>query len=281
MPRAFVLMRSEPAARTDAIRAGFEALGFTVGAHHPDDVARSDDVLLTWNLVAHRERVARRFAAEGGRLVVMENGYLEKAHDIRGYYALARDGHNGAGAFPSGGPERFDALDVILAPLRQVGTHILICGQRGIGAPEERCSPGWAIDVVSRLRARTTRPLLFRPHPHGRERFPWPQGVEISPEGRPLVEDLCGCWACVVWNSNAATQALIAGVPVFFEGPHIITAQGCRRDFAALDMYLAGSDRWGWENNRLAALRRLAWGQWTLDEIATGQPFARLLDGTP
>lgn len=59
--------------------------------------------------------------------------------------------------------------------------------------------------------------------------------------------------------SGAALQALLWGIPVASEMPDWIGAQ---------DNTDAG---------RLAMFRRLAWAQWTLEEISDGLPFRSLL----
>jgi len=58
------------------------------------------------------------------------------------------------------------------------------------------------------------------------------------------------------------------GIPVFFEAPqHVLGAAMCR-DVRSI-------------NNppmpdRLPAFERMAWAQWSLDEIRSGEPFRRL-----
>jgi hypothetical protein len=81
-------------------------------------------------------------------------------------------------------------------------------------------------------------------------------------EGKPLREDLANCGRVVTWGSGAAVRALIWGIPVESHQPNWIAAQ---------DNTDAG---------RLAMLRRLAWAQWTMEEIASGEPIARLLNFT-
>ena len=78
-------------------------------------------------------------------------------------------------------------------------------------------------------------------------------------EGRPLRDDLANAGRVVTWGSAAAVQALMWGIPVHSDMPGWLAEQ---------DNTDAG---------RLAMCRRLAWAQWTLQEIADGEPFARLL----
>ena len=75
----------------------------------------------------------------------------------------------------------------------------------------------------------------------------------------PLEHDLRKCGRVITWGSGAAIKAMMWGIPVISDMPNWIGEQ---------DNTDAG---------RLAMFRRLAWAQWTLDEIASGEPFDRLL----
>lgn len=86
--------------------------------------------------------------------------------------------------------------------------------------------------------------------------------VRLHPGQRPCVpleQDLAKAGKVITWGSGAAIKALIMGIPVVSEMPDWIGEQ---------DNTDAG---------RLAMFRRLAWAQWTLEEIASGEPFRRLL----
>lgn len=89
----------------------------------------------------------------------------------------------------------------------------------------------------------------------------------------PLAHDLRDCWCVVTWSSNAATEALLAGLPAIVCGPAHILAAVCNRHLEdAVEPV---------RRLREPAFERLAWSQWTLDEIASGEPFARLAGGCP
>jgi hypothetical protein len=59
-----------------------------------------------------------------------------------------------------------------------------------------------------------------------------------------------------IWSSGSGVRALVEGIPVRYFAPHWI----CE----------------GWRGNRVEALQRMAHGQWGFEEIATGEPFARM-----
>jgi hypothetical protein len=214
---------------------------------------RPDTVLLTWNRSRSRDVFASMVERAGGRVIVAENGYLGGP----AYRALALVHHAGAGQWPEGGPERWDALGLSPAPWRASGDHVLVIGQRGIGHPSVAMPHGWDRRMLAVLQKRTPRRLVFRPHP------------ATAPSSRPLECDLGRCHAVVTWSSAAGLKALMYGVPVFCGLRKWIGAAACRpADHDIEDP---------WLGDRLPMLRRLAWAQASLDEIANGEPFKRLL----
>lgn len=75
----------------------------------------------------------------------------------------------------------------------------------------------------------------------------------------PLEQDLARCGRVITWGSGAAIKALMWGIPVESHMPNWIGEQN------------------NTDAGRLAMFRALAWCQWTLEEIAEGLPFRRLL----
>jgi hypothetical protein len=86
--------------------------------------------------------------------------------------------------------------------------------------------------------------------------------IRVHPGTRacvPLEKDLAAAGEVVTWGSGAAIKALMWGIRVESQMPAWIGEQ---------DNTDAG---------RLAMFRRLAWAQWTLEEIESGEPFERLI----
>jgi hypothetical protein len=121
----------------------------------------------------------------------------------------------------------------------------------------------WPETILAALRAVTRRPLWFRAHPKLREPQK-PRGYDkLCDISKPLVDDLRGAHACVVYTSGVATHALLAGVPVLYTGPTVLAAGACRQGLADIEA--------PWLGDRLPALRRLAWSHWSMDEIRSGE----------
>lgn len=273
--RAYCLIREQPFYRREAFVTGLQRAGYQVLPSQPLWPARPGDVLVIWNRYGTVEQVADRFEADGGTVLVAENGYLGQGGGTpkfevhagvqpQHYYALARHGHNGSGTWLRGDPpaptvsdERLRRLRLAWAPWRTDGDHILVCpnrhfGMRGFVMPSE-----WERDVVARLRKITRRPIRVRAHP----------GTNAPKV--PLEQDLQNAWAVVVWASSAGVHALVRGVPVVAEAPWWI----CKEAAIAL----ADIEQPAPADRRLQAFAKLAWAQWTVEEIASGEPFTHLL----
>lgn len=261
MSIAYCLIRAQPCYRRDSFIAGLEAVGRQVILHEPAAYG-PDDVLIVWNLYGRFGAAAARCQAAGGRVLVCENGYLGEDGEGRQYYAIAEGGHNGAGQWKIGTRARWDLLGIDLKPWRPANDagagHVLVCAQRGIGSASMASPPGWHDDVAGRLRRLIDRPVRIRRHPGDRQQPP-------PANGPSMADDLVGAWAVVVWSSNCANQALVAGVPAFFEAPHHVAEPAVVRGIDGLADPPLG--------DRLAGLVALSWAQWSVAEIAAGAPF--------
>lgn len=254
--RAFSLVRKDPHYRHEAFLKGLAAAGYEVHDRAPDR-ARPGDVLVTWNRYGHVEQICDRFEAEGGTVLVAENGYVKGRHDGGDYYALAIHGHNGSGRWNVGGPERWDALGVELKPWRTGGKHILVAPNRSFGMRGTVMPDRWGEQAAERLRKQTALPVRLRLHP-GNNR-----------PAVPLEDDLRDAWAVVIWSSSVGVKALIEGIRVVCEASYWIC-----KDASASDLNVAN---WKCEAYRETAMRALAWAQWSISEIGSGDAFRYLL----
>lgn len=244
---AIITLRMAPAYRREAFITGLKRLGYgtisdpgcrSFGTVNPRG---RNDLLVLWNRKAGlEEKAAERWEAWGGTVIVAENAYLQRVD--KSMYAISVHGHNGEGWFPAYSEDRFTPLGFELKPMQHnPDGHILVCSQRGVGSKRMASPPRWG-----ELIAKQTYGSRFRAHPGN-----------FAPKV-PLTDDLKGAKRCLIWSSAAGVQALVEGIPVGHAAPHWI----CER----------------WEDDRRAALNRMAHGQWTVAEIESGEPFARLRD---
>lgn len=268
MPRAWCLIREQVHYRREAFLQGLTAAGYEIIQSSREEGnpnfsgSGAGDVLVIWNRYGHYEDWAGGFERRGGTVLVAENGYLGDDVNGRQHYALAIGQHNGGGRWHVGGPERWRALGVALKPWRERGEHVLICPQRGIGPRDYAQRADWPHRLADRLKGITRRSVRVRPHP----------GNVSQAEARAsLARDLEGCWAVVTWASGAGIHALVAGVPVFYEAPYWILSGAGEKNVLDIDNphYL----------DRETAFVGLAWAQWTVEEIASGEPFKHLKEG--
>lgn len=248
MPRALCSLSDGPNYRKADFVAGLQACGFEVVANLPKPERR--DLVLVWNRHGANNARAQAFEAVGATVLVAENGYLGKNWMGRKWFALARGHHAGAGDWKPAGPQRWDSWGVEFAPWRE-GTETVILAQRGIGEPGVASPAGWADRVQARIGGRIRR--------HPGEKAPT----------KPLADDLSEARCVVTWHSAGALQALLLGVPVFYDFPQWIGAGAARP--------LAEFKEGPLHGDRLGAFRRLAWAMWTAEEIADGQAFRHLL----
>lgn len=253
--RAANLLRQTPGYRADVFSEGLRRHGFRV-SNQWERKPGPRDVLLIWNRSRAYEHVAALYEREGARVIVAENGYIDRAADGSKFYALALGAHNGAGSWFVGDAPRFDVRD---EPWRTRGSKVLILPQRGIGSPGVAMASGWLAGVQKRLEAITDREFIIRRHP-GHQRAE-----------QPL--DFTDVWCAVTWGSGAGIKAIRAGVPVFHELECWIGAPG-----AAL---LAKDIERCHTPDRRLVWTRVTWAQWLLTEIGSGEAFDRLLNEEP
>jgi len=267
---AYCLIRSMPWYRREAFTNGLAAAGHTVFVRSPVH-PNKNTLLVIWNRYAENHHLASAVEAKGGTVLVAENGYIgagggapkfqvhpagPQAHH---YYALARSHHNGGGQWRGEDSARFSALGLTLKPWRTNGEYILVCPNRSFGIPERMMHPDWDRRVVDQIKKHTKLPIRIRPHPGNN-----------APK-RDLSVDLAGARAVVIWSSSCGVHALVDGIPVICQAPYWVCKQGAYSDIAALAGDLPEHP------NRTQALSRMAWAQWTIEEINSGEPFRYLL----
>ena len=205
------------------------------------------DVVACWGW-----RLGKVLQRQGRDILLMERGYVG---DRNAWTSIGWNGLNGRAQFPfvEDGGRRWNALfpDAI-KPLNKDGTKTVIFGQVSgdasiAGAPLQQFYSGIkGIEVV------------YRRHPLD----PRGQTYGLPAISGTLAQTLKQACRGVAWNSNALTDAALAGVEV------IAGDIGAMAWPVSLDAGgLAGRERWA---------HRLAWCQWSNKEIANGDAWAAL-----
>ena len=266
MPTVFANRTSLPDRFGDerhlAMEEGLQRIGYKlVRTSGPPEDER--DVRVTWTV--HRGfkgGVARALEAAGGRVILYEEAHLKGLVRGEKLFTVCLHDHNGAGSWTVRGPERWASFGIELKPWRERGEHIIVREQRGIGSLKMRSPPNWHEDTAARLWAITGRPVRIRRHPKIVAR----EGLEDIPLG----DDLCDCHALVTWASSDGTLALIEGVPAVALAPNFFVESACERSLTNIETPSMP--------DRLPAFERLAWAQWSLQEIKSGLAIDFLLN---
>lgn len=225
-----------------AIKAGMERHGLTV-EFAPFDEPQPCDVAVIWG-VRHP-----RVMATGVPCLVMERGYLP---DRMAYTSVGWGGLNGRATFPvAPNGDRWEAhWGDRMSPWRVGGEYVLIAGQVPGDQSLRGMDIGAWIDTKRRELLGRGHKVKVRPHP-----------MAEKPD-RSLEDDLAEASLVVTFNSNTAVDAVLAGVPAvtFDEGSMAWPVTSHSLD------EVVRPDREAWAHN-------LAWCQWTMDEIASGEAW--------
>lgn len=264
MATALCLIRQNPVYRHEAFMTGMTKLGYQVEVvPFHKRLPTPDDVVLIWNRYGTGDKMATLFEQYGATVIVVENSYVNMRGSKKAF-AMSLNRHNGAGMWPAPEYDRFKLLDVDVKPWQELGTHILVLPQRGVGLPGVAMPKEWPRDIVPKLRTISKSSLVYvRPHPG------------VVAEQTPLEEDLKKAWCAVTWGSSAATKALVAGVPVFYQFDRWIAGPAACNDITKISLEQAP---WQYMGDRYTMLENLAWAQWTVEEVTTGEPMRRLIE---
>ncbi len=253
-----------------AMKTGLERHGLDVAFAGYDEPAPCD-FAVAWGW---RQKAV---IATAPHVLVMEAGHIQGSGLRRlsfiscGWDGLAR---RGTYATICDAGRRWQRLYLeLLQPWREAGEYVLLIGQ--IPGDEslrylQMGFPAWAEMQTDALLGAGKR-VVYRPHPG----VATPGSPAWAPVGAELAtgtlqEDLAGARQCVAFNSGAATEAVLAGVPTatFDEGAMAWPVTG-----HALHERVT-PDRTTWAH-------QLAWTSYSLEELASGFAWEILRDWMP
>lgn len=195
-----------------------------------------------------RWRMIQQAMAEG-RCCYADHGYFGRGAFLR----ITRNAlqHDGTGIYHQ---RRFLTFGIPVQPWRKTGRHIVLCPNGaeyfalfGIDVQQ------WIASVKADLAQYTDRQVIVR----------WKRSET------PLAADLVDAWAVVAYSSNAAVEAVLAGVPVFVLAPFAAAARMGLSNLSQIEQPIYPDGRWSFA-------AALAANQWTLEEIAGGVAWREL-----
>jgi hypothetical protein len=238
------------------------------------------DLACVWGW--RQQFVIQTMRKRGAHVLVLERGFLQ---DRFCYTSLGFDGLNNRAVFskPADNGERFDAYwGHLLRPWRnpRADGFTLLAGQVPRDAALDGVDyPAWLADTAARLLAMGHR-VRWRPHPNtwvGVRRSPpplLPPGLDVEHSRNPrLADDLRDARLVVALNSTALVDAALAGVPVVAGDIGAMAWPVAAHGLDAVPLAIR-PDRGAWCN-------RLAWCQWSIEEIEAGDAWDVLRTALP
>ena len=259
----------------DAFASSLSDAGHTVV-----DNSYDCDIGVIWSVLWHgrmapNKKVWDDFATHNKKIIVLEVGGLQRGTTWKvGIGGINREAYFG----PKGNDDtRAKKLGLQLQPWTDNGDSIVIVGQHE-RSHQWRYNPNmssWVSEQIRKIREHTDRDIVWRPHP----RFPVNNLEEdfknVFRQNPVQVQDTyddfdfscSGAYAVVNHSSNPATHSVINGVPVFVSQASLA--------------YEVGNSNYDTINNpnkpdRSQWLNDIAYTEWTLEEIANGEPLNRL-----
>lgn len=244
----------------DAVRAALLTIGWRYTGLHVSDL------VIRWGASSVEER-------SGKPTLVMDFPFWERKtkKEIRnGYYKISLNGVHPTKYLEAGmgEPGRYAATKgPIIKPWRRDGEYILIAGMGPKGSSIYRYLHGqWDRETIETIQRHTDLPVVFRPKPSDKNppRLP---GIIIDDVNQDLSVHFSKAAAIVTHHGNAALEAMMAGVPAFcHDGPATLIAN---RDFTRISNPV-------YSDERTAFFEKLAYWQWSYEEIVSGKPFLHL-----
>ena len=251
------------------------------------------DVAVIWSVLWHgrmaqNAKVWEHFTKQGKPVIVLEVGGLIRNKT----WKVGINGINGEAYFGHEEEDctshRLTKLKIKMQPWRPrtyQPKYILVLGQNQNSHQWRDMPPmqDWVESVITQIRTVTDRDIRIRPHPRSTFDQKWiketitnyndvyfnqPRQVVGTYDDFDFDKQLNDAWCVVNWSSNPATQAALNGVPVF-TGPESLAAPIANLNLKRIEDP-SMPDRQQWANN-------IAYTEWTVEEIASGEPLSRLM----
>lgn len=254
-----------------AVEQGLKKIGQTV-------VDNGQDVDVIWSVLWHgrmrpNKDIYERAISQGKSVLIIEIGNLFRGRTWR----ISVDHIHGLGKFGNDidlDNDRPKKLGVILKDYKnQRKNSILIACQHEHSLQWAGQQPmgEWAVDTIKKIREKSDRPIIVRPHPRSLFSIKMP-GVTVSqPIKIPNTYDDFNIdydHHCVInHNSGPAVRSAIEGVPIICDVSSLAWPVS---DIMENIETVSLPYRQEW-------LTKLCHTEWTIDEISKGQPFHRIL----
>lgn len=240
------------------------------------------DVAVIWSVLwqgrmEKNKKVWEDFRSQGKPVVVLEVGGLRRNHTWKmGINGINRDADFANQTYDD---KRWPLFNLELKPWKQTGNVIVICGQhhnseQWKGLPKLH---NWVEQQIKVIRKYCDKPIVIRPHPRNsfnfdEKKYPYvrvnqPKRDHSTYDDTDFKKILRSTWAVINHSSNPAIEAVINGIPVFVSESSLCHDVGNTN--VADILYPAMPSRLNWAN-------RIAYTEWTTEEIGQGLPWKRI-----
>ena len=243
---------------------------------------RDCDVAVIWSVLwlgkmASNRLIWERFQEKKKPVVVMEVGDLKRNTT----WKMAINGINRDADFANQtfDDKRWPLFNIQMKPWKQTGNVIIICGQHDTSQQwiKNARMPNWIEQQIKEIRKYTQKPILVRPHPRNNFQFQEDKYIDVKVKNpqrdyntyddTDFKKTLKSTWAVVNHSSNPAMESIINGIPVFVSESSLCYDVG---NHVLSDIEQpAMPARQNWAN-------KLAYTEWTTQEIRDGLPWARI-----
>jgi hypothetical protein len=218
----------------------------------------------------------RQAQREGRNWFYADNGYFLPGKTEQNYFRITKNAlqHDGSGRATTDGKWRATRLGITLKPWRKSGGHIVVCPPGHLfGATFGFSADAWIEKTVETLKQHTDREIRFRMKTSWNDAKPVDiirrsTGKPKTSVTTPLSEEIRDAWALVTHSSNAAVEAVVAGIPVFCTEPCGASAMGLS-DLSKIESPRTDGDRENW-------VGVIAANQWMLAEMRNGKAWRDL-----
>lgn len=231
------------------------------------------DVACCLGVKGYSHLIMDSYLNAGKHFVYIDKGYLSGAKGPRSKYCrVSVDSFQPLEyfqAFPRP-DDRFKALQINLKPTPH-GKNIIIAGG-SLKYAQWHSFNGrygmdpmttWAFDVINYVAEKSTHPIVYRPKPSWQDAQPLP-GARFSRAPITIDDELANAYCLISYGSNAAVDAVIAGVPV------VITGDGIVKPLSRNTLKYINDLYYPTDAERYQFLCDVAYQQWNLDELRSG-----------
>lgn len=236
------------------------------------------DVAIVLGVKGRSGEIFREHRVLGKHVVYVDKGYYRGRGDDPAvklkYFRFSVDGFQPLAYFQAipRPDDRWRRLGFVFESRQPLGRHIIYAGssQKYCDFQQIGDATKYAAKVVRAVRKYLPRhEIVYRPKPTWRDAVPI-DGTTFSQGKKKIQEELIGAKALITHGSNAAFDAILAGVPCVVLGDAIAKPIAMQRlDQLQAVEFPNDTARYQWGCD-------LAYCQWTLDEMRSGEMWSYL-----